>query len=113
MTIFTLLFLYISFRLKHFVCDFILQSDWMALNKGLSGKEGLRALLSHAGIHAVGTLVIMLFFALPLWWLCLVDFAIHGGIDRLQPFLRHVLRLLRVAPGPPRKRVERWPVGFA
>ena len=84
MTFTILILFYISFRLKHFICDFVLQSDWMALNKGLSGQEGLRALFSHAGIHAFGTLIIMLFFATSFWWLALVDFAVHGTIDRVK-----------------------------
>ena len=78
----TLLLLYITFRVKHFVCDFLLQTDWMALTKGKPGKEGYNALLSHTLIHSVGTLIIMLIFAPSLWWLCLVDFAIHGFVDR-------------------------------
>ncbi len=55
-----ILFLYIAFRLKHFVCDFLLQSDWMALSKGKPGREGYTALFTHTAIHATGTLIIML-----------------------------------------------------
>ena len=84
MTPISLLILYVVFRLKHFICDFMLQSDWMALNKGRAGKEGYQALLSHAGIHACGTLIIMVIFAPFFWWLGLVDFAIHSIIDRFK-----------------------------
>jgi hypothetical protein len=84
MTVWGLLFLYIAFRLKQFTCDFILQSDWMALTKGEKGEEGYRALFSHAATHAGGTLVIVLLMAPALWWLAVVDLLVHGAIDRLK-----------------------------
>ena len=79
-----LLILYLSFRFKHFACDFLLQTDWMALSKGKPGKEGYRALFSHTLIHALGTLVIVLAFAPSLWWLAIIDFIIHSVVDRLK-----------------------------
>lgn len=87
MTPISLLILYVVFRLKHFICDFMLQSDWMALNKGKPGKEGYRALFSHTIIHSIGTLLIMLVFAPGLWWLGLVDFLVHSVVDRLKGVL--------------------------
>ena len=84
MTAFSLLTLYLLFRLKHFVCDFMLQSDWMALTKGKSGMEGYKALFSHTVIHALGTLIIVLIFAPALWWLAVVDLVIHSVVDRLK-----------------------------
>lgn len=62
----------------------MLQSDWMALNKGKPGKDGYNALFSHTFIHAVGTLVIVMIFAPALWWLGVVDFIIHSVVDRLK-----------------------------
>lgn len=79
--------LYVVFRLKHFICDFMLQSDWMALSKGKPGKEGYSALFSHTIIHAIGTLLIVLVFAPELWWLALVDLAVHSVVDRLKGVL--------------------------
>lgn len=87
MTPIGLLTLYIVFRLKHFICDFMLQSDWMALNKGKPGKEGYNALFSHTIIHAIGTLLIMLAFAPALWWMGLVDLLVHSIVDRLKGVL--------------------------
>ena len=84
MTPLSLLILYIAFRFKHFVCDFMLQSDWMALTKGKPGKEGYQALFSHTLIHSLGTLVIVLAYAPSLWWLAGVDFLIHSIVDRLK-----------------------------
>lgn len=87
MTPVTLLLLYIAFRLKHLVCDFFIQTDWMALTKGQPGRTGARALLSHALTHAVGTTLVVLVFAPGLWWLGPVDLLVHGGIDRVKGLL--------------------------
>ncbi len=80
----TLAILYVLFRIKHFACDFLLQNDWMALTKGKPGREGYSALLTHAGIHAAGTLAIVLAFAPALWWLGPVDFVVHAVVDRIK-----------------------------
>ncbi len=84
MNISELLVLYILFRLKHFACDFILQSNRMALTKGMPGRDGYTALFAHAGIHAGATLILVLFFAPALWWLGPLDFVVHGLIDRVK-----------------------------
>jgi hypothetical protein len=84
MTLFSILVLYIAFRLKQFVCDFLLQNDWMALNKGKPGFVGYKALFSHCLVHATGTLLIVVIFAPSLWWLGLLDFLIHSLVDRLK-----------------------------
>ena len=84
MTFFSLIILYSLFRIKHFACDFLFQTDWMALTKGKPGKEGYHALFIHAGIHALGALAIVLLFAPTLWWLFFVDFIMHAGIDRFK-----------------------------
>ena len=84
MPLLTLIILYICFRIKHFACDFLLQTDWMALTKGKPGKDGYKALFSHTFIHALGTFVIVMIFAPSLWWLGPVDFIIHSAVDRLK-----------------------------
>lgn len=89
MTPAALLLLYICFRLKQFGGDFLLQTDWMALNKGRPGREGYRALFSHTIYHAAGTMVITLFFAPALWWLGLVDFAVHSAVDRVKGLITY------------------------
>ena len=81
-TMLLLPFLYLTFRAKQFVCDFLLQNDWMALNKGAPGMAGYVPLALHAGIHGFATFVIMLAFAPGLWWLGVVDFVVHGAVDR-------------------------------
>lgn len=84
MGFFEILVLYIAFRLKHFACDFLFQTDWMAMTKGMPGKKGYVALFTHTGIHAFGTLIITLILAPAFWWLAAVDFVLHSLIDRLK-----------------------------
>lgn len=80
----SLVLLYVLFRFKQLVCDYLLQTDWMALNKGLPGREGYRALLAHAAVHGLGTLIVTVIFAPGLWWLGLIDFVVHSIIDRIK-----------------------------
>ncbi len=82
----TLIALYTLFRVKHFACDFLLQTDWMALTKGKPGREGYTALFVHTGIHGIGTLLVTVLFAPALWWLGLVDFVVHSVIDRIKGY---------------------------
>lgn len=84
MTFSTLLLLYVLFRLKHFAADFLLQSDWMALNKGKPGREGYRALLTHTAFHGAGTAIVAAAFVPSLWWLGLVDVLVHSIVDRIK-----------------------------
>lgn len=66
---------------KHFVADFVLQTNWIA-----RGKERVQGwatpLAAHVAIHGVMTLMIALAFMPALWWLALVDMAVHAVIDR-------------------------------
>jgi Protein of unknown function (DUF3307) len=72
---------WLAFELKHFVADFVLQTDTLA--KGKERVEGwLIPLTIHAGIHGVLALVVALVFVPHLWWIGLVDFGIHFCIDR-------------------------------
>lgn len=85
MTLYTLLALYLCFRAKQLVCDFFLQTSWIAHTKGAYfSKGGAKALALHAGFHALFTLVLMMFFAPTLWWLSIVDFVVHATIDKLK-----------------------------
>lgn len=66
--------------LKHFICDFPLQRRYQYSNKGIYGHPGG---LLHAGIHALGTLLVLAFFA-PLvvaLKLAALDALIHYHID--------------------------------
>ena len=77
----SLIIVYVAFATKQLVCDFLLQTSWMA--KGKCRQSGwVRPLLAHAGTHAMGTLLICLAAAPALFWLAIVDFVVHAGIDR-------------------------------
>ncbi len=66
---------------KHYAVDFVAQTEWMA--RGKERVTGWQAPLAvHAGSHALATLVIALLFKPALWWIALVDLAVHGLIDR-------------------------------
>jgi hypothetical protein len=87
MTLTALLLLYVCFRIKQVTCDFLLQTAWMALNKGNPGWSGYKPLFVHAGIHSIATLFIFLIFAPSLWWFCFVDFFVHALVDRIKAIL--------------------------
>lgn len=66
---------------KHFVCDFPLQtSPWMYRNKGIYLHLGG---IAHSAVHAVGTWLVLVFFlgAYPALIYALIDFVVHYHID--------------------------------
>lgn len=71
------------FQVKHFVADYWLQGPYM-LQKFRPDWGFFLPLAAHAGVHAVGTLAILLVFAPHLWYLCLVDFVVHFIMDRIK-----------------------------
>ncbi|WP_439530186.1 DUF3307 domain-containing protein [Pannonibacter sp.] len=73
--------LFLAFLAKHFLADFLLQTHWMAAGKERD-RHWLVPLSVHAGIHAVLTGLVCLWFAPGLVWLALVDFVVHFCIDR-------------------------------
>ena len=74
-------FLSLAFAAKHYLADFVLQTDWMARGKERAQGWG-RPLAVHAGLHGLGTLLIVLLAKPEFWWLSPADFAVHAGIDR-------------------------------
>lgn len=74
--------------LKHFVADFLFQTNAIARGKerrhGWAGPLALHA-LGHAGL----TLLIALAVAPRLWWLALADFGLHFAVDRAKSVLGH------------------------
>lgn len=73
--------LILAFTLKHYLADFVLQTNWIA--QGKDARVGwLAPLLAHVGIHAALALVIALAVAPRFWWLALVDFGLHFCVDR-------------------------------
>jgi len=65
---------------KHFVCDFPLQtSPWMYRNKGIYMHPGG---IAHSAVHAIGTwLVLAYFIGAQAWLYALLDFIVHYHID--------------------------------
>lgn len=70
-----------ALTVKHVLADFVMQSNWMA-----RGKEATSAwtapLLAHVACHAALTLLVALAVRPTLWWLALVDLAVHATVDR-------------------------------
>lgn len=65
---------------KHFVCDFPLQtSPWMYRNKGIYLHPGG---IAHSAVHALGTWLVLVFFiGEQAWMYALLDFIVHYHID--------------------------------
>lgn len=77
--------LLISYQLKHFLCDYPLQTRWM-LGKFKLGLQYLLPLGVHAAVHFLGTILITLWFV-PLKQAILMglfDFVIHFVMDRVK-----------------------------
>ena len=73
--------LLLAFAFKHFVADFLLQTNWIAHGKERS--EGWQAPLAvHVLCHAGLTLGIALVLAPRLWWLAPLELVVHAAIDR-------------------------------
>lgn len=47
--------------IKHFICDYLLQTQFMLENKGIYGHEGG---MLHAAIHGLGTMLAVMIFGL-------------------------------------------------
>lgn len=81
----TLLVILLGLQSKHFLFDFVFQSDWQVRNKGRYGHPGG---LVHAGLHALGTAIVLLvasaFGTLTptmALLLALADFLVHYHVD--------------------------------
>jgi hypothetical protein len=83
-----------ALMLKHLICDYPLQTPYQFMNKGIYGHPGG---LLHVGIHAVGTLIALWFFA-PLTsalGFALLDAFIHYHIDWAK---NHINRRFNLKP---------------
>jgi hypothetical protein len=77
---------FVFFTAKHLVADYLLQTASMVAGK--DGRHGWLAPLSiHAGIHAAGTLLLVIAVKPLLWWLAPLDFVVHATIDRTKSVL--------------------------
>lgn len=83
-----------AFLIKHFLADFLFQTDWMA--EGKEKPQGwLVPLAAHACVHGGMTAALFLAVAPSLAWLSLADAVIHGAIDRLKSL---TTRRLQITP---------------
>ena len=71
----------VAFATKHVLADFLFQTSWMARGKEQPTGWGL-PLAAHVLCHGTLTLLIALVAAPSLWWLGVVDAAIHFTVDR-------------------------------
>jgi len=71
----------LALTVKHVIADFFLQTTWMAVGKDRPTGWAL-PLLVHCAIHGVLATLIIAAVQPKLWFLGLVDFAIHIVIDR-------------------------------
>lgn len=76
-----ILFLVFIFQLKHLIADYYLQVPYMYLNKGKESNWVL-PLASHAGVHALFTLAIAIWFGYVAIFAAVLDFVTHFIIDR-------------------------------
>ena len=82
----------LALELKHFLCDFVLQTEYQVRTKGIYGHLGG---FLHAGIHIVGTIPALLIFhaALqPAAIILIAEFAIHYHTDWTKARIDHIAK---------------------
>ena len=76
--------LLILYQIKHFLCDYPLQTPYM-LGKFKAGNKWIKPLIAHAGVHFIGTFCIVVALTPKLApALAAIDFLIHFFIDRVK-----------------------------
>jgi len=81
------------FEVKHFVCDFVLQTAYLYRNKGIYGH---RAGFIHAGLHALGSLpAILLIGGTPglIAMIVIGELLVHYHVDWLKLYIDKHFRL--------------------
>ena len=88
-----LLWSLVLFQVKHFICDFVLQTAYLYRNKGIYGH---RAVFIHAGLHALGSLPAVLLLTRDSSLVAVilaVEFLIHYHVDWLKLYIDKHFRL--------------------
>lgn len=74
----------LAFVIKHYLCDFPLQTPYM-LKKGAGGYDWVLPLLAHSWVHAIFSAVILVGFGQTQWiWVAGMEFIAHFIIDRIK-----------------------------
>jgi hypothetical protein len=86
------LWLVTALLVKHFVCDYVLQFQYMLDEKGKLFTQGG---VHHAMFHALGTYLVFSWFTTPLdaYGLAMLDGVIHYFVDYLKAQATHVYML--------------------
>jgi len=81
MTSAVLVVLVLLFQIKHLLADFVLQSSWMVLNKGIYGHPGG---IAHSATHAAMTVPVLIWTPLSIGAVLGIaagEFVLHYHID--------------------------------
>ncbi len=81
------------FQIKHFICDYPLQTEYMLGKMKATG--WIQPLIIHSQVHAIGTYLLVLIFGLAIdmefievftlaYILTVADFTLHFCIDRIK-----------------------------
>ncbi len=76
--------LLVTFQIKHFIGDFLLQTSWMVRGKSQPGVRYMFPLAVHVLVHALATFAIVMVVNPNFWYLALLDFAVHFLMDRIK-----------------------------
>lgn len=76
--------LLVLFQIKHFICDYPLQTQYMLGKMGRA--NWIKPLAAHAGVHAIGTFIVVLVvtFSPIAIVFALADFVLHFIVDRVK-----------------------------
>jgi hypothetical protein len=88
-----LLWSLLLFEVKHFLCDFVLQTAYLYRNKGIYGH---RAGFIHAGLHALGSVPAILLLSRNAGLIAAilaVEFLVHYHVDWLKLYIDKRFRL--------------------
>ena len=86
----------LALQVKHFLCDFVLQTQYQVRTKGIYGHVGG---FIHSGLHMVGSIPALLILGAPLRAIVIImigEFLIHYHTDWTKS---NIDRLFRLGPG--------------
>jgi len=82
----------LAFQAKHFVCDFVLQTEYQVRTKAIYGHPGG---FIHSGLHILGSIPALMILGAPVTTAALilvVEFAIHYHCDWTKAWVDRVFR---------------------